>query len=527
MSSPAATQPKPQGRREGTKARFSRKSKIAIGAAALLLGLGFLLWSTIGPFARGQIMLDLAEASDSAVTSRGFHRTYFPFPGCVVEGLTFHHGQAAEAPLITIEKLTVRGSYLGVLTRHVSRITAEGSHVMIPPFGSHEPFRTQHSKIVVDEIIANGTVVDFASRDPQKPPLRFDVHEASLRNVGWSGPLHYRLRLHNPEPPGELTVSGEFGLWKKDDPGETPISGEYTFEQADLGVYGGIAGILASQGKFGGPLKHIDISGSTDIPDFEVRSGGHRIQLMTDFDAYVDGRHGDTYLKRVDAYFGRTHVIVEGSIAGAEGRKGKAALLDLSAPRGRIEDILGLFVKRPRAPMSGPVSLKAKAEIPPGNERFLEKVKLQGAFGIDQGSFSKPETQNNVNKLSAGARGEDKDDPETVLSDLKGQVKLEGGVARFSELSFNVPGAEARLHGTYNIINHRIDLHGTMQVDSKISKTTSGIKALLLKVMDPFFKKKKKGEIVPVHIAGTFEDPQFGLDLGKGANDGAKTGAKK
>jgi hypothetical protein len=31
--------------------------------------------------------------------------------------------------------------------------------------------------------------------------------------------------------------------------------------------------------------------------------------------------------------------------------------------------------------------------------------------------------------------------------------------------------------------------------------------------MDPFFKKKKKGEIVPVHIAGTYEHPQFGLDL--------------
>ena len=376
---------------------------------------------------------------------------------------------------------------------------------------------------VVDEIIANGTVVEFASRDPQKPPLRFDIREASLRNVGWSGPLHYRLKLHNPEPPGELTVSGEFGSWKEGDPGETPISGDYTFEHAGLGVYGGIAGTLASRGKFGGPLKHIDISGSTDIPDFEVRSGGHRVQLLTDFSAYVDATaHGDTYLKRVDAHFGRTHVIVEGSIAGAEGRKGKAAMLDLSAPSGRIEDILGLFVKRPRSPMSGPVSLKAKAEIPPGKEPFLKKVRLQGEFGIDQGSFTKPETQNEVNKLSAGARGEDKDDPETVLSDLKGQVTLEGGVARFSDLSFSVPGAEARLHGTYNIINHGIDLHGTLRVDSKISKTTSGIKALLLKVMDPFFKKKKKGEIVPVHIGGTFEHPQFGLDLAKGANDGAK-----
>src|SRR5207245_10339131 len=118
-------------------------------------------------------------------------------------------------------------------------------------------------------------------------------------------------------------------------------------------------------------------------------------------------------------------------------------------------------------PMSGTVSLKAKAEIPPGKEPFLKKVRLQGEFGIDQGSFTKPETQNEVNKLSAGARGEDKDDPETVLSDLKGQVTLEGGVARFSDLSLSVPGAEASLHGPYNTIMNWINLHGTLRGHSK------------------------------------------------------------
>jgi hypothetical protein len=69
------------------------------------------------------------------------------------------------------------------------------------------------------------------------------------------------------------------------------------------------------------------------------------------------------------------------------------------------------------------------------------------------------------------------------------------------------------MHGTYSILNYKIDLHGMMQVDTKISKTSSGIKSLFLKVMDPLFKKRKKGEIVPVHIAGTYEKPQFGLDL--------------
>ena len=84
---------------------------------------------------------------------------------------------------------------------------------------------------------------------------------------------------------------------------------------------------------------------------------------------------------------------------------------------------------------------------------------------------------------------------------------------------FRSPGAGAKLHGTYNIVNHKIDLHGMMRVDTKISKTSSGVKALLLKVMDPFFKKRRRGEVVPIHIAGTYEHPDFGLDLGQSDQD--------
>ena len=169
--------------------------------------------------------------------------------------------------------------------------------------------------------------------------------------------------------------------------------------------------------------------------------------------------------------------------------------------------------------MSGAVSLATRAEIPNGDRPFLERVKLNGSFGIDDGSFSTPETQRDVDALSAGARGMNKEDPETVLTDLKGNVDLSGGVAKFSDLAFGVPGAFSRLQGTYNIVNHKIDLHGQMRVDTRISKTSSGMKSVFLKVMDPFFKKKKKGEIVPVHILGTYEKPLFGLDL---MNDSSK-----
>lgn len=482
--------------------------------AAAVLCVSALVLGGLWPFKQSAVLQDLREASDSQVQVRAFHRTYFPSPGCVIERLVFHHSSNEAKPLITIEKLTVQGSYLGMLSRRVSRITGDGMLISIPAFGTGQAFHTTPSKITIDEIVANGAAIEFASHDPGKSPLRFDVHEASLQNVGWSGPLTYRVKVHNPEPPGEVTTTGKFGVWNKTDAGETPVSGEYTFEQADLGVYEGIAGKLASTGQFGGKLSHIDISGTIDVPDFDVKSGGHPTHLTTKFSAFVDGTNGDTFLKQVDSDFWKTHVVSQGSVAGSSGEKGKTALINLRATNARIEDLLRLFVDASRAPMSGSVSLQADVEIPPGPQEFLRKVKLRGHFGIASGTFSTPSTQEGVNKLSAGALGEkDKADPETVLTDLTGSVNLAEGIAHFSDLAFGVPGASARLHGTYNLVNHKIDLRGQMKVESKISNTESGAKAALLKMMEPFFKKKKKGEIVPGRISGTYAHPLFGLDL--------------
>ncbi len=485
--------------------------KLGLGAAVVCAGL--VLWMELWPFEQKPVVQDLQVASDSTVRLRAFHRTYFPGPGCVIEGLEFYHGTKSSTPLITIEKLIIRGSYLGVISRRLSNITAEGLHILIPPIGSGETFHTTPSKVTIDEIVANGTVLEFASGDAGGAPLRFDIHEAVLRNVGWSGPLRYRVKLRNPEPPGEIAAEGKFGVWNVKDPGQTPVSGEYRFERADLSVFGGIAGMLSSVGKFGGTLGHIDISGSTDTPDFEVQSGGNKVELMSEFIAYVDAMRGDTFLQLVDAHFGRTHVVAAGSVARSANGQGKTALIDLQSKDGRIEDMLGLFVSSKLSPMTGKVSLQAKVEIPSGDEPFVRKVKLRGGFGVDAGSFA-ADTQQSVDKLSVGARGEKETaEPASVLSDLSGQVELEDGTASFANLRFTMPGVHSRMHGSYNLISYKIDLRGQMRVDTKISNTTSGGKAVLLKMMDPFFRKKRDGEVLPVRISGTYEHPSFGLDL--------------
>jgi hypothetical protein len=172
--------------------------------------------------------------------------------------------------------------------------------------------------------------------------------------------------------------------------------------------------------------------------------------------------------------------------------------------------------------MSGTTSFRAKVSIPPGSRPFLQKVELQGDFGINAGTFSNSNTQEGVNHMSEGALfgGQDRtktekkeEESETALSDLKGHVLLKDGIARFSDLSFSVPGASARMQGTYDLINEKINLYGTLKTESEPSNTTTGVKSLMLKVLNPFFKKKRAGYVMPVKITGTYEHPLFGLDL--------------
>ena len=411
----AVTQTKLRKTVTRTEAPRSRKTvKWILAAAAAVICIAAFSLFKFWPFDQKSVTQELQEASDSQLQIRAFRSTYFPHPGCIIEGLVFVHDSNAARPLITVDKLTIQGSYLSILARHVSLIVAEGLHVFIPPSGSGKPFHTKRSTITIGEIVANGGTLEFALHDPQKQPLRFDIHEASLTDVGWKGSLTYRLRMHNPEPPGEISATGEFGVWDQNDPARTTVSGEYKFERADLSIYHAIAGILSSTGKFGGTLGHIAVSGTTDTPNFEVTSGGHPVQLTTKFDAYVNAIHGDTFLKRVDAHFKQTQVVATGSIAGSPGSKGKTAIIDLSINNGRIEDIMGLFVKARRAPMSGAVTLQANAELLPGKQPFLKKLTMQGTFGVGGGEFSKPSTQEGIDKLSAGARGEkDPPNPET------------------------------------------------------------------------------------------------------------------
>jgi len=91
---------------------------------------------------------------------------------------------------------------------------------------------------------------------------------------------------------------------------------------------------------------------------------------------------------------------------------------------------------------------------------------------------------------------------------------VHSGIADFTDVSFDVPGAAAHLAGTFNLLNERIDLAGKLAMQADLSQATKGIKSFLLIPLDPFFKKKHAGAVIPIRITGTYQHPSYGIALG-------------
>lgn len=511
-----ATQPRVDEPRAAHKS--SAKKWLVIGLivlAAIIAAAGSLL-AVKWPFTRRRVAERLQQATDTTVRIGSFRPEYFPHPGCVAGQVVFR-GKSRQ-PLVTIRTLTIRGSFLGLFTGHVSLIRADGAHIALPPFGSGQSLGGHNqSGTVIDRLVADGAVLDVEPKNAAQTPTRFLLRRFELRGLGGNRPLSFQTVLTTPKPPGEVTASGRFGPWKTGSAASTPVAGRYAFRHADLSAFGGVAGTLSSEGVFRGTFHQLQVQGTTDTPDFEAAKSGHKFHLSAQFRALVNATNGDVELQHVSALLGHTTIAAQGRVASSGSGQSKSALLDFAVRDGRIEDVLLLFVKAPHSPLMGVTSFRAHITIPPGNQNFVRKVRLAGEFGIGAAKFTNPKTESSLTRLSQGARGEKpKDDkqavaenPERVVSDLQGGVVLNNGVARFTDLRFTVPGARARMNGTYNLVNERINLHGLLYMQAQLSHATSGIKSFLLKALAPFLKSNHRGEVLPVSITGTYDHPSY------------------
>src|ERR1700682_1576039 len=141
---------------------------LVIAGAAIVLALNW-------PFTQTAVTKALEDRFVRDVKIRNFRATYFP-PGCVAEGIEFLHRERKDLPpLITVQTLTLRTGYSGMLRIHklVNDVQVAGLHVRVPPKsadGSRHMFPLTNSvsgkTLTIGEITADGAVLEFISEQP-------------------------------------------------------------------------------------------------------------------------------------------------------------------------------------------------------------------------------------------------------------------------------------------------------------------------------------------------------------------------
>jgi hypothetical protein len=525
---------------------------IALGVLATLIVLTIVAaaGSRTAPLRR-LVVQTLSDRLDSDVSLEAFSVDTFPTVVVSGQGLVIRlRSQAAShPPLIEIKSFTVHCNLMDMLRRprRFRTVTLDGLVVNIPPGGfkmggddkgaapenkpateltpppapaadaAPPPGGDHESPIIVDELIAYDAMLRIIPRREGKQPKEFAIHSLRMATLGLGQQMPFTATLTNPVPRGQIETGGTFGPWQKEEPGSTPLAGDYSFQNADLGTIKGIGGTLNSTGSFGGELNRIVVQGKTESADFHIDTAGHPMPLTTTFDAIVDGTDGDTYLTKVDAKLRDTGILAKGAVVGTKGVKGRTVKLDVEIKDGRIEDLLWLAVKGEEPLMVGKVGLKTDFLLPPGEPKVIERLQLQGKFDVDAAKFTDDEVQKKLSGMSQRARGKDPDAKrQNVVSDLSGSFRLRNANLALSNLAFSMPGAVVRLNGSYGLRSEQIDFEGTVRMDATVSEAArkGGFKGLLLKMVDPIFRKQGAGAVIPIKVGGTRDDPKFGLDVG-------------
>jgi hypothetical protein len=504
---------------------------------------------------RRRVIETLAERLDAEVELRALTLRFSPQLRAVATGLRIRHrGRTDVPPLISVQQFTVEATLAGLWNRRVQHVALEGLEIQIPPGDSRQDRRDGQQgrkarptasaeeagrerseepdyirQVVIETLEAPDAQLVILRRDPKKAPRVWSMHRLRLQSVGLNSSMPFETVLTNAVPPGEITATGSFGPWARLDPGRTPLAGRFTFERADLGVFEGISGTLSAHGTFGGSLELIDVRGETSTPDFMVTISGHKVPLTTTYHAIVDGTNGNTTLDPVKATILDTSLVAQGGVYDVEGVKGRVVRLDVEIDGGRLEDIMRLAVNTAKPPMTGRLHLKTQFELPPGKRDVVEKLRLAGRFGIEGGRFTDAGVQEKVNELSRRARGEPAGAGETprVASNFSGEFRLANSQLALPVVAFDVPGAVVELSGTYDLRPEQIRFEGNLFMDAKLSETMTGFKSLLLKIVDPLFRREGR-TVVPLRIGGSRSRPEFGLDvkraLRRGAVDPPRTG---
>jgi hypothetical protein len=525
--------------------RVARWTALAVGAVLVVLAIVAGAGSRTATL-RALVIDTLAERLDSDVELESFSVDTFPVVRINGTGLVIRHkGRRDVPPLVTIKRFAIEGGLFGLMSRprRFRSVRLDGLQVTIPPGGfsavrdanraprdSAAPPAQEapasdagndraptRAAIVIDRLVSDDAALALIPKKAGKLPRVFAIHRLTLEGLGRGEPMPFEAAITNPLPKGIVLTRGTFGPWRKGDPGQSPLSGAFTFNDVDLSTVKGIGGGLDASGTFGGMLARIDVEGRTESPDFRVNVAANPVPLATTFKAVVDGTDGDTYLNHVAASFLKTSLTATGAVVGQEGVKGRTVKVHVKIDEGRIEDVLKLAMKGERPVLTGQLALHADLLLPPGPADVMERLALDGEFTIASARFTDRAVQLKLAEMSQRATPGDADvDARSVLSNFAGRFRLADARLNLPDARFAIPGAGVQVAGRYGLRDESLEFDGTLRMQATISQAAGGgMKSVLLKAVDPIFRKDGAGAVVPIRIRGTRTDPKIGVDLGR------------
>ena len=488
-----------------------------------------------------QLVIDtLADRLDSEVQLDAFSVDTFPTVHVTGTNLVIRHkGRRDVPPLVSVRAFALDGGLLGLLSRprRFRTVSLAGLQINIPPGFKKEakgaldvraegpkgkavsqtPYEGSPGAIVVDRLTADDAALTLIPKRAGKTPKVFAIHRLTMKPLGRAETMTFEAEVTNPIPKGLVRAKGTFGPWHREDPGGTPLGGRYTFDDADLATVKGIGGDLTSTGTFDGQLNRIGVNGETRTPNFRVNVSADPVPLHTQFEAVVDGTDGDTYLNAVAASFLNTSLTARGAIVGAEGVKGRTVKVHVKIDDGRVEDVLRLAVKGNSPVMLGQLRLHADLNLPAGPGDVMERLELGGEFDIGEARFTNATVQARLSDLSERARGlNPRENSQNVATNLRGRFRLDHAVLSLRDTTLGIPGATVHVGGRYDLASESLEFDGTVRMRATVSQAAGGgVKSVLLRAIDPLFRRDGAGAVLPIRIRGTRNEPKFGLDFGR------------
>jgi AsmA-like C-terminal region len=522
-----------------TKKRWLMWSAIALGVALLgVIVATYIVVRHFEPLIREQAIRYLRERFDSEVELKALHVHMPKRPTLALlrnrgrgakiavdgEGLSMWFGGARnQPPLFSIRRVhfIVDFGTLAEGRQVVDAVTIDGIEINVPPKGNRprmpagggtDQSEAARERVLIKEATINNGLLVILPKDKTRNPLRFEVASLRLTSVGPGQPMKYDAAFTIPRPPGQALSKGVFGPWLANEPGDTPLKGEYKYENADLGVFKGIAGTLASSGTFDGTLDAVHARGEATVPNFRLKMTGTPVPLTTSFEVLVDGTNGDTVLQPVKARLGHTAFTTTGAVIKHQDQEHRTIDLKVAMPNGDLRDLLRLAMKGSPF-MEGRITLNTSIRIPPLSGRVKQKLILNGSFNVRDGKFLRSTIQAQLDELSRRGQGQPgSQEIDQVLSKMKGSFRLENQVMTFRSLSFGVPGADVDLAGAYDMGGDTLDFHGSLKLQARVSQTVTGWKKWALKPVDPLFARNGAGTFLRIKVEGTGHQPKVGLE---------------